>query len=582
MNQKEIAKNFLGLNINEDSFIIGELNILDYEDIIIEIANRYYNHCKKFYDDTERELKQNEDLIDGNFKYKVLNEIKLKFFPRYLEFERLFNKKDNYTNDYLSELSFWARNDDQGDNMIKGHKPSKELYCNFVKHYATPKLKNAISQKIPISLNMQDLSSHSFLVGKSGSGKSVLVLELAKNIIDKRQGSLILIEPHGDLALELAKLTNSDDLVYIDPFLKKDYIPTINIFEIDNISIENISIYTGVITNVFKQIIGGEFSSAMKSLITPIISVLLQIPNSSFFDMLRFLDNSNNKDLLKFAQDKALNPSHRLYFKTQFLDKRASVTKYSIATKLQVLLQDPIFANMLTGKSTINLEKLINTKGKVIIIRLNTIKMTETIEPIGKFLTAIITSYVFKREHINKRVITHFFIDECPVFLGNSISVILEQARKFKLSLHLVSQNNHQLGTDINNSILSNTSLKFVTINSNKNHRIMASEIGVAVEKLDELRRKGEFYIKIGTNKAFKFQVSDRLLNKNEFISDIEFEVVKKQQLITYYRKVDLKDIQYADIPISNEENIKVYSKQKVEDILIKIDNNSDDELLEY
>lgn len=584
--QNLIAQNYLGLNNSPDSFSIGEINISQYEDIVIEIVNRYYDHMKTIYDETKKEFEQNEDSVDYSFKFDTLSLISKRFIPRYFEFERLFNKSDGYTNDYLSELDYWPRNDYDRDKMISSYKLSKDLYRRFVLYYAPPKLKHIISQTIPITLNLDDLAVHSFTVGRSGSGKSVLVLELAKNIIDTKKASLVLIEPHGDLSEDLAKLTDPKDLIYIDPFLEPNKIPTINIFEIDDISIENISIYTGVIVDVFKQIIGGAFSPAMQSLLTPMVAVLLQIKNSSFFDMLKFLDDSNNSELLKYAQEQALNPAHRLYFKTQFLEKRASATKFSIATKLQVLLQDTVFANMLTGKSTIDLEKLINTKGKVVIIRLNTVKMTETIEPIGKFLTAIITSYAFKREHlpIDQRVMTHFFIDEAPVFLGESISVILEQARKFKLSLHLVSQNNHQLGTDINSSVLSNTSIKFVTINSNKNHRIMSSEIGVSVENLDQLTKKGEFYIKIGTNRAFKFQVSPRLLNKDTYMSDDKFEEVKKVQLEKYYRDVDLSDIQYAPIPkIENQkEDKKPYSKQTTNELLSSIESDNEVELLEY
>ena len=183
---------------------------------------------------------------------------------------------------------------------------------------------------------------------------------------------------------------------------------------------------------------------------------------------------------------------------------RSSATKFSIAGKLNILLQDSLFSNLLTGNSTINLEELINTKGKVIVIRLNTIKMIETIEPIGRFILAIIVSYAFQRENINinSRVPCHLFIDEGSMFLGDSIELILAQARKFKLYLLMAFQNNAQLTSSINASILSNTSLKFVGINSHKNHSIMSKEINISIDELNSLTKKGEFYLKVGSNKA--------------------------------------------------------------------------------
>lgn len=581
-NSKQIH-DMLNIELTKDSFEIGTISLLENEKIVLQVIEKYFNHINQIYRTVKAEYaSKNSKDLDSEFMYQTLNMIKKKFFPTFRHFKEIYSKNSR-SDDRFSQVPWYPQLEHDRVYFTSKIEPTVEDYMLFVYQHAPAKLRKILTSKVPILLNSNYLSAHTFIVGKSGYGKSLLMLELAKNIIDKKESSLVLIEPHGDLSDELAKLSDSKDLVYIDPFLKSGYIPTINLFEIEDISIENTSIYTGVIIDVFRQIIGGVFSPAMQSLLTPIVSVLLQIEGTSFFDMLRFLDDKNNKELLKYAQNYALNPSHREYFKTGFLENRASTTKFSIYSKLQILLQDPIFSSMLTGKSTINLEKLINTKGKVLIIKLNSIKMTETIESVGKFLTAIITSYVFKRENINinKRVPTHFFIDEAPVFITEKGTArILEQARKYKLFLYLASQNNYQLGTEVNASVLSNTNLKFVTVNSNKNNKIMAPEMGVEVKDLDALINKGEFFVRVGTNKAFKLQISKRLLNENAFISNKEFEIIKEQQLKKYYRKVDYSDICYAKIP--NEEKVKKhYSISKKEELLLDIEND-ETQLLDY
>ena len=385
------------------------------------------------------------------------------------------------------------------------------------------------------------------------------------------------MEPNGDLSLELAKLVPSNNLVYIDPFLQNGYIPTINIFDLNEPTAENISIYTGIIVEVFAEVIGNAFTPASQSILTPIIAVILQLPNSSFWDVLKFLDDTNNQELLKFAQNEAINPAHREYFKTGFMEKRTSISKYSIYTKLQILLQDTIFSNLLTGKSTMDLENLMNTNGKVIIFRLNGIKMSSTIDACGKFITGLLASYAFKREYIapENRQMTHFFIDEAGMFITErSTSRILEQARKYKFSMHLSVQNNKQLGDTLNASILSNTNVKFITANSNKNHRIMSPEINISVEELDVISKPGEFFVKVGSKKAFKLQISQRLLEKNLFLTNSQFYTVTQEQIKKYYRKIDTMATEYASIPTCKAtQNYSLEAQHALQEKIIPTDD---------
>jgi hypothetical protein len=251
--------------------------------------------------------------------------------------------------------------------------------------------------------------------------------------------------------------------------------------------------------------------------------------------------------------------------------------------KLSILLQDSVFSNLLTGRSTLDLEELINTPGKVIIIRLNTIKMIETIKPIGRFLISLIVSHAFQRERIpmNDRVSTHLMIDEGSMFLGDSIELILAQARKFRLYLLIAIQNNSQLTTSIESSILSNTSIKLVGMNSYQNHSKMSKEINVSMDDLFSLKQKGEFFIKIGNNKAYKFRVSDRLFSKNLYCTHAQFKKIQQEQIKKYYRKIDLSDIQYAEIPNTYIEHSKPYSKDTTQTLLLEI-KKDDNELLDY
>lgn len=580
--------NLLELDNSKDSFILGYVDLWNEEDMVIKIMQNYYNHIKKI----EKVFKKESDElsifeIDRTLYFDAYKLISKHFFPTYQHFQNIYSSERFYNSDF-DECKIYPKSESDRKYFVSQISCTKENYIKFVFHNCPSKIKAKLVKQVAIKFEFEDLNSHSLIVGKTGYGKSVLILELIDNIIKQQNCSIVLMEPHGDLSNQVCKIVPEDDLLLIDPFLQDGFLPCVNIFEINDTSIKNISIYTNIIIDVFKQIIGSEFSPSMQSLLTPMIAVLLEIKDTSFYDMLKFLDEKQNKELLSYGQNLTQNPTHREYFKTGFTERRLSSTKYSIYTKLQVLIQDPIFANLLNGKSSINLEKALNTKGKVIIFKLNSLKMKETVKPVGKFLTALLVFYIFKRESIpiEKRVRSHFFLDEAAVFLTPKTTMtILDQSRKFNLSMHSAIQHNAQLDPDVNASMLSNTGIKFVTINSNKNNRIIAPELRVKVDELDNLKNKGEFFIKIGTKEAIKLKITDRLVNNSS--STLSKELYSKllnSQLEKYYKKINYEKISYAPIPKveKSKKEIKPYSKKSTEDLLSKIDNEVDDELLDY
>ena len=583
----QLIHKHLNLELTNDSFTLGTISLFDNDDVIVQITQNYIQYIYGVYSKTKAEFNNaHETNYDSSFRYRILNTIETRYFPTFRMYQMLFNKKSNFDYSDFRAVKWFPNYDDEAERFTAMREPTMEFYKKLIVQYAPSKLEQRLKEIVPVYFTLKYFNIHSFLVGKSGYGKSVLMLEMMKNIIDTKSSSLILIEPAGDISLECAKLVNPDDLVYVDPFIKSGFTPTINIFDLGkNVNLETISIYTGIIVDVFSQILGSTFTPAMNSVLVPLVAVVLQLEGGSFFDLLKLLDDSNNTEILKYAQNNALNPVHREYLRTGYLEKRASASKYSIYTKLQVLLNDSVFSSFLTGKTTIDLEKLMNTKRKVIIFRFNNIKMAN-LDAAGKFITGLISAYTFKREYIDisQRQQCHLFIDEASIFINEkSTTILLEQARKYKMSMHLATQNNQQLGTEINASILSNTNLKFVFGNSNKNHRIMAPEMRVKVDDLDSISRPGEVYCKVGSNRSFKMQVNNRLLNKNLQMSDEKFEVVKEQQLKKYYRKVDFSKVEYAKIPAddTNAKTTSHYSKetsQKLQDNLI----DNDDDILAF
>lgn len=246
-----------------------------------------------------------------------------------------------------------------------------------------------------------------------------------------------------------------------------------------------------------------------------------------------------NSDLIALGTKSPIK-GHRDFFMDQFKNEKFNTTKNAISTKLQILLNDPVFANLVTGKNTINLEKEINTLGKIIIIRLPKGTMKSTGAIYGRFIMALIQTIALKREKMPEhlRPHTHLYIDEFQNFIGSTIEEILTESRKYKLFMTFAHQLLSQLDAKLKEIILSNTNIKIVGKNSHKNLKVMKAEIQVDTKEMENLS-PGEFYAKVGSKQAFKIKTSDKLLNDNAAIDEKKWQEHVQYQLDNYYRVIE-------------------------------------------
>jgi len=135
----------------------------------------------------------------------------------------------------------------------------------------------------PFSSNLKNLIpiieryKHTHVTGMTGGGKSELLKVLIMADILRSDGSVILLEPHGDLSHDVTKLTKDKTrLAYVNPFLNDSKTPTINLFRLPNKSEVNIARLTQVILNVLKSVNADEsFTGTMEDVLEMCIRVLL-------------------------------------------------------------------------------------------------------------------------------------------------------------------------------------------------------------------------------------------------------------------------------------------------------------------
>jgi hypothetical protein len=515
-----------------NSIVIGKVSLFDIPQILYKKTDQFLYLFNKYKADSEtferdRLFKKEVNQYDRQelYKFRILTfyeflelckgnlENKLQILEHHPEFKQYIG----FTYD-LNPFNAYQ-------NFLKKH------YPDFVQFF----FDNYI-----LGVSEQDRERHSYIVGGSGSGKS----ELLKYLIDEYlvkfpKISVVLIEPHGDLSEQVARLKDikKDKLVYFDPILDPNYTPIFNPFEVKNPTDTNILKATNQLVRVFELILKDTTLTAnMESVLAAVIDTLLRIKDpdkKNFFELVRFLDDTRNDDLIELGK---LNPNkaHREVFEYNYKGKNVR-TKEAIMNKLHKLIANPIFINTTTGKSTIDLEYLI-LNGYTVIFSLSKGKIeTETSDILGKLFLAKIQSIALaqaeKPEHQRQKV--HLFIDEFHNYITPTIKEILRESRKYGFALTMAQQSaGQEMKGDMKDTVFANTKIKIQGSTDDYSPNLIKGADGIDL-------KVGQFMLKVGNKEATKIQTSQKLLKNKHGISAEQWQQLKQEQLKKYYVKIN-------------------------------------------
>jgi hypothetical protein len=413
----EILERF-GL-LNKDGFSIGSMRIIDLGDELI-----------------------NEIIEAENQKTEVLGQY---ISPQN---QALYNR---ITNKFLTYDSFIKSPTPINDPNNKPYKRDLEGYFEYMQE-ENPVLAGFFLDWVEPYFSDKVRACHTYITGASSSGKSELMKSIITGHILKNNCSVVLVEPHGDLAKQLYRSkvfldqAQAERLIIIEPNFDNRLTPIVNIFDqfqiknefdLDRVSQE----YGKTLATIFEDL-GEVPTGRMRTILGHCITVILRKKEGSISDLLRFM-TSNNADLIDLGT-KDHNPTTADFFKNEFENETYKHTKNGIYDRLQGLLKNQIFAGLTTGKSTINIPNSVNTK-KVVILNLSRGGIgTEVSQAFGRLIISIVQVAGLQRDEIKpeNRPTTHVFIDEFQNYISDTIKEILEELRKYRVFITLANQYN--------------------------------------------------------------------------------------------------------------------------------------------
>jgi len=310
-------------------------------------------------------------------------------------------------------------------------------------------------------VNLEDRFSHLYVVGQTGTGKSSLFSEMARQDIEKGRG-VCVIDPHGDLVERIASNVSPQrmkDVIYFDAS-DRDFPPPLNILDFSEESEKDLIVQEvlEIFRKLFpKETIGPIFEHNIRNVVLTLMSD--RVHPGTLVDIPRILTDETFRRLyLKKIRDPFLNNFwNKERTKLTFFHE-SEMLEY-LVSKLSQFSQDRLIRNIIGQEhSIINFKKIIQGH-KVLLVNLNKGRVGElNAQLLGLIMTSLLQVAIMSQSANEQERIPFFlYIDEFQNFTTSTITSLLAEGRKYKLSVNIAHQFINQLPSQVFKSILGNT-----------------------------------------------------------------------------------------------------------------------------
>ncbi|MGC9603299.1 MAG: CxxC-x17-CxxC domain-containing protein [Minisyncoccia bacterium] len=304
-------------------------------------------------------------------------------------------------------------------------------------------------------IKRKDRRQHMYVIGKTGTGKSVLLNNLIIQDIANGEG-LCVIDPHGELAeglLEKIPKERMNDVIYFNP-ADADFHIGFNVLELPDPKYKHLA--ASGLMSIFTKIWSGVWSARMEYILNNAILALLDTPGSTLLGVTRLLvDKEYRQKIVGNIKDpvvKAFWVNEYEEWKDQFRNEAIA----PIQNKVGQFLSTSMVRNIVgQSKSTIDIFDIMNT-GKIFIVNVSKGRIGEDNSALlGAMLITKIQLASMERVRVpeDERVDFYLYVDEFQNFATDSFASILSESRKYRLDLILAHQYIGQLVTDVSTKV---------------------------------------------------------------------------------------------------------------------------------
>jgi len=305
----------------------------------------------------------------------------------------------------------------------------------------------------PIGITLQQRQKHTYVMGKTGMGKTTLLTNAIYQDMVSGKG-LAVLDPHGDMFQELLSIVpehRKQDVIVFDPS-DRDFPIGLNILDpgIDFTNEDDKSDWiTSSVVSVFRKMADDiQWGPRMEHILRNTTLTALQLPKPSLYTMQRLLtDKKYQKEVANNLKDPVLKQFWQKEFAlmgSMQLAKASSPLTHRLGHFITTKMSRHI---LLQETSTLRINDIMN-EGKILLVNLSKGDIGEDQSLFfGSILTSFIWMAAYQRTKIPEKQRKDFFlyVDEFQNFATPQFTDIVAEGRKFHISLVLSHQNIAQI-----------------------------------------------------------------------------------------------------------------------------------------
>ena len=296
-------------------------------------------------------------------------------------------------------------------------------------------------------IKRKDRRQHMYVLGKSGTGKSVLLQNMIIQNIRNGEG-VCVVDPHGELVEEILRSIPEErvsDVIYFNP-ADTEYHIGFNVLEIKDPKYKHL-VASGLM-GIFTKIWANAWSARMEYILNNAILALLDTPGTTLLGIQRILvDKDYRQKIIGNLKDPVVK-TFWIHEYEAWQDKFRNEAIAPIQNKVGQFLSTSIIRNVVgQGHSSIDVFEIMN-QGKIFLVNVSKGRVGEDNSALlGGMLITKIQLAAMERVRIPEpeRKDFYLYVDEFQNFVTDSFASILSEARKYRLNLIVAHQYTAQL-----------------------------------------------------------------------------------------------------------------------------------------
>ncbi len=319
-------------------------------------------------------------------------------------------------------------------------------------------LTNFRGQNLKFGIKRRDRGRHMYIVGQTGTGKSMGLELLTLSDIYHDQGFAI-IDPHGDYATDMLKYIpehRMKDVIYFNA-TDRDFPMAFNPMEVTDPNLKNH--ISSELVGVIKRMFIDSWGPRLEYILRYTLLALLDHEGATMLDITRMLvDKDFRKAVIRDIED----PVVRNFWVTEFAswnDKFAAEAVAPVLNKVGAFTANPLIRNIVgQPKSAFNIRKIMD-EGKILVVNLSRGQVGEDNAAIlGSLMVTKIQLAAMSRADmpLDQRRPFYLYVDEFQNFATDSFAVIMSEARKYGLNLTVANQYVSQMPETVRDAVFGN------------------------------------------------------------------------------------------------------------------------------